>query len=413
MKSPRLMMALLPFLLAGEGVAAEDSAQEKEKILREKTRLLRKSPKRFATFRGADPSRGEVELLTEGEKDSRVWKLDPEAEIKIEGFWGRLEDLRAGDRVWAWLRLDRKKRPVGIFMIADEISEQAFHKLPYSLEAVDTENGTLTVKRQGDETRTLTVDSSLRVTPEDGAFVFAAAAANDPRQPTARLRPGDAVYLQTTEKSARVVVGTAGLETLRDRQRSALREKWRREGLPGTVTFLHNFAGEIEVMLDHEAMRWGRHLKPNDAVEINIADPIRSVVMEVRPWRERTRLRLAVSGFAQSDVRLGQRLFVRVPEPPPDVSSSKLPPDLGRERSRPERIEWFLASSYCACSIAGDGCTDMVYTLASCNPKTCGMPNRVRKFVGELIDRGLGDAQVFEGLEREHGPLVFEPHLLR
>ena len=75
---------------------SEESTESTEDILRQKTRLLRSCPKRFAAFRGADPSRGEVELLMEGEKDPRVWKIDADAEIKIHGYWGRLEDLRAG-----------------------------------------------------------------------------------------------------------------------------------------------------------------------------------------------------------------------------------------------------------------------------------------------------------------------------
>src|SRR5439155_2107397 len=43
----------------------------------------------------------------------------------------------------------------------------------------------------------------------------------------------------------------------REDQQAALNLRWEYEGLPGTVTFAH-VAGEVEVMLDHEAMRWGR-----------------------------------------------------------------------------------------------------------------------------------------------------------
>ena len=53
------------------------------------------------------------------------------------------------------------------------------------------------------------------------------------------------------------------------------------------------------------------------------------------------------------------------PAPPPEVLDSELPVGIGRAKGRDKRIEWFLANTYCSCSIAGDGCTGMFYTLAS------------------------------------------------
>src|SRR5207249_5718958 len=50
---------------------------------------------------------------------------------------------------------------------------------------------------------------------------------------------------------------------------------------------------------------------------------------------------------------------------------------------RDERVEWFLASIYCTCPVKGDRCTGMFYTLASCNPNGCGMPNAMRKHIGK------------------------------
>ena len=44
-------------------------------------------------------------------------------------------------------------------------------------------------------------------------------------------------------------------------------------------------------------------------------------------------------------------------------------------RERAERIEWFLASIYCTCKVTNDICTGDFYTLSSCNPNGCGMPN--------------------------------------
>ncbi len=148
-------------------------------------------------------------------------------------------------------------------------------------------------------------------------------------------------------------------------------------------------------------------------MEINIAESVRGVVLEVSPWQERTRLRVAVRGGSLSDLSTGQRILVRIPEPPADVVSAKLPPDLGRARTGSERIDWFLSSTYCSCSIAGDGCTGMFYTLASCNPVACGMPKKIRKRVGELVDQDLTDQEIFAKLEEERGQLMLGPHLLR
>jgi hypothetical protein len=75
------------------------------------------------------------------------------------------------------------------------------------------------------------------------------------------------------------------------------------------------------------------------------------------------------------------------------------------------KAEWFLASVYCPCGVTGDGCTGDFYTLASCNPNACGMPNFMRKKVAAKIDKGLSDKQIFEELVKEYGPDLVRPHL--
>ena len=46
-----------------------------------------------------------------------------------------------------------------------------------------------------------------------------------------------------------------------------LKRLWEREGLPGTIAFAH-VAGEVEIMLDHETIRWARSLMAGDGVEL-------------------------------------------------------------------------------------------------------------------------------------------------
>ena len=98
--------------------------------------------------------------------------------------------------------------------------------------------------------------------------------------------------------------------------------------------------------------------------------------------------------------------------PAKSVDESEYPPDLGRERTKEERVEWFLASIYCSCRIGKDTCTGMFYTLASCNPSGCGMPNFTRDEIRDLIAKGKSDREIWDSLLKDRGPLMLKPHLL-
>src|SRR5262249_186826 len=160
---------------------------------------------------------------------------------------------------------------------------------------------------------------------------------------------------------------------------------------------------------DHEAIRWGRSLKPGDKVTLQTVPPSPAVVKYVRPWRERTQLRLVVAGGDLAEMNLGQRLLMRMDTPSPDVDLAHLPPDLDRPRSTEDRIDWFLSSIYCTCQVRGDVCSGHFYTLASCNPNGCAAPNAMRKQLAGLIEQNLTDRQIFEVLIKEHGPDLLRP----
>jgi hypothetical protein len=307
--------------------------------------FLRVLPKPFATVKAVDLKNRTVALLLDGEKVAKVWPVEPDAEMRVGGWWGRLEQFKPGDRVWVWLKLDRKKNAVSVVMLADEISEFDFH-------------------------------GSLRKKPES-------------KPPF------------TAEQ----------IESQRTEQRAWLRKRWLDEGLPGTLTFHHVFSGELEVFLDHEAMRWGRSLRLGDIVHLSADPPIKGVVKAVTPWRERTVVRVVVGELESSELKMGQRLGMKVTPPPETVENSPYPPDLDRPRSKAERIEWFLASTYCACGVKGDICTGHFYTLASCNPNGCGMPNQMRQRLAKMIDGGSTDREIFDTLLKEFGPLVLRSHL--
>jgi hypothetical protein len=335
--------------LHGDSSGASGAAANPEKKVKEiagTAEFLRVLPKPFATLKAVDARTHTVTLLFEGESVAKVWPLEPDAEVKVDGWWGRLEQFRPGQRVWTWLKLDRKKQPVSVVMLADELSEFDMH-------------GSL------------------------------------------RKKAGDKAKFTADE-----------VERKRATQKTWLRERWTRDGLPGTLTFHHIFSGELEIVLDHEAMRWGRSLKSGDTIQLNAEPPIKGVVKAVSPWRERTLVRVVVGELEASELKAGQRLELGMTPPAQTVDDSPYPPDIDRPRTGADRVEWFLASIYCTCGVSKDVCTGHFYTLASCNPNGCGMPNHMRDVIREKIDKKLTDRQIFDELVKESGPLLLRPHLL-
>ena len=312
------------------------------KMIAGKSELLRLLPKPFGVVKAIDAKARTVSLLLDGEKVAKVWPVEADAEVKIAGWWGRLDQLKAGSNVWVWLKLDRNKNPISVAMIADELS-----------------------------------------------------AADIRFDPLAKPKPEG-------EKLAESVPV----------QREWLRKKWIAEGLPGTLAFVHHFSGELDLLLDHEAIRWGRSLKPGDTVNLQTEPPIQAIVKSVQPWRERTQLRLVVGELQANELKAGTRLHLKMTTPAKEVDESAYPPDLGRERAKEERVEWFLASIYCSCRIGKDTCTGMFYTLASCNPNGCGMPNFTRDEIRDLIGKGKSDKEIWDSLLKDRGPLMLKPHLL-
>src|SRR5262249_47880527 len=146
------------------------------------------------------------------------------------------------------------------------------------------------------------------------------------------LKLGEHVYIQTSAEGIREILDPAAFELRRNAQKTVLRKRWIEEGLPGSVAFLHVFSGEMDLMLDHEAMRWGRALKLGDKVSLQAIPPIQAVVKNVRAWRERTEVRLVVNGVDQADLTIGQRMYLKTSTPSAEAENSNLPPDLGQRR---------------------------------------------------------------------------------
>lgn len=380
--------ALLMLLVLGSMARADDAkaVEKKVKEIAGVAEFLRSVPKHFGTVQSIDSGKHQVTLLIEGDKVPKTWPLMAEAEVKIHGWWGRIEQLHPGDRIWAWFQTDRQKRPIAIMMLADEMSQQDIHDTVWTLTSENEGKATVHPSKGADKTLPLATPTKLPV--------------------------GTRVFWQTNGEKVTRLVAAPEFEGLRKKQQEWLKGHWVKVGLPATVTFLHQHSGEMELMLDHESMRWGRSLKPGDSVALTATPDIKGVVREMRPWRERTVLRLVVAAQDQGDLRLGQRVAVTMAAPSQSVQEAQLPPDIGRRKDKTERVEWFLASVYCTCLVRGNICTGHFYTLASCNPNGCGQPAVVRKHVARLIDEGKTDEQIFADLLKEYGSGLLKPHLL-
>jgi len=384
-----LAVAFLLGLSVGSLTGADEEKSEKPKEVAGKADVMRHVVKRFASFEGVEEG-GRVRLQLKGEDESSTWPMREDAEVKFDGWWGRLEQFRPGDRVWAWFAVNRKKEPVSVLMLANEVSEMDIHG--QAREVTERDGEMVTFRIPGEK------DAPARTLRSGG---------HD-------LEVGNRGFVQSAGGAVRRFLTEAELETARAKQRDWLRERWREEGLPGMVSFLHPLSGEMEVFLDHEGRRWGRHLENGARVTL-VAD--RDLAVRVKftePWREKTRVRLVTkSGLDQLDLSPGQRIALRVPEPPAEVQASPLPTDIGRLEGRDERIEWFLSTVYCTCGIDGDRCTGMFYTLAACNVNSCGGPNDMREILAAWMEEGMDDRAIFERLREKKGRDVRRPHLLR
>ncbi len=359
--------------------------------------FLRGVPKRYATLEKIDTVKRTVTLLCDGDKEATTWRLTPDAEIKVRGWWGRLDQLEPGRRVWAWYKVDRAKKPVALFMLSDELSEQEIH-------------GGAQVKGVGKEL-VLVGPKKLEQALLDPAKLPLDRGGEKCCESLV-LKPKDVVYVETNQGKVVKLYDGDGMEAIRKTQKAVLRAMWLKEGLPGTVGVLQLYSGEVDVLLDHEAMRWGRSLSAGDKVELSATPPIKAVVKSVAALRDKTQVRLVVKSIDLAELEMGQRVLFKMPAPAAEVENDPAPPDIDRPRTKEERIDWFLANMYCTCGVADDTCTGHFYTLASCNPNGCAAPNATRKELARLIDEGQTNRQIFATLLKQRGPQMLRPHLL-
>jgi hypothetical protein len=363
---------------------------------------LDKMPRRLATLKKIDEAHRRITLLLEGEETTRAWPLRPDAEIWRWGLWGRLKELSIGDRVWVWFGADRDKNPVDIALLADELSEQDWYA-PLRITAVNAAEGRpVAVELQSTKEK----KTAVRTVSLAGAELYRGNA----QAPLDTLQSGETVYVATTGAEARLILDSSAFDVRRADQMAKLLALWIDEGLPGALIFAHPERRELEVMLHHEAMDWGRSLCIGDHVTLQAPEAIPAVVQRLRPWRERTQLLLRTEGADAAAVSVGQRVHVRLKAPLEANITESAPSGLDQSRGKSERVEWLAASIYCPC-LMHDDCAGHFFTLAACNAG-CGMAKGIRQQIAEGIDQGQTDRQIYEKLVAERGRNLRRPHML-
>ena len=109
--------------------AGKQKAGDAIKEIAGSAEYLRDVPKKFAIIDKLDAASSTIALRIEGDKVPTTWPITPDAEFKVNGWWGRPDQFAAGQRVWAWFSIDRAKKPKAIFMLSDEASEKEIHGL--------------------------------------------------------------------------------------------------------------------------------------------------------------------------------------------------------------------------------------------------------------------------------------------
>ena len=259
-------------------------------------------------------------------------------------------------------------------MIADEPSEQDIHGNMLEVKGVEGPRVTFNTKKQPDRTLGWTIGEPLP-------------------------KVGDKLFVQSAGTQVRWARRPSKFEEKRTAQQADLRKRWESEGLPGTISIQHTFSGELEVLIDHEGMTAGRGRSARgDTVHIQAEPPIKAVVKSVAPWRERTQFRLVVGELAAADLKPGERVSVQDDAAAADDVPRGLPP--GHRPAADERRTRRVVPREHLLHLQGSRrhLHGPLLHLASCNPNGCAAPNETRRQVREMIDKGLADREIWDGL---------------
>ncbi len=362
----------------------------------------------FAILKDFDAERRQLTLQVEGDPEPTVWFLEPGAEVWYSGWWGRLDQFTKGDRVWVWFS-GKRNQTESISLLADELSEQNFYG-PGNIESVspvNADHSSVVVKlSRGGKPMTRSVGVSNENLLQNNATSSENAASKV-----------DACFFQSTGDEARLLWTPAVFEQHRMRQMAELNQRWTNDGLPGIVAFQHANRRQLEVMLDHESLSWGRTLQPGDRVTLESSSELQATstpatVQQLRPWRERTQLLLELEQPLPVGSTIDRRIFVKLQAAPANVNFNE-PPGLDQPRSAAQRVDWLMSGIYCTCGMH-DMCSGHFYTLAACDSfgtNPCGLAKRTRADITERVQQGQTDRRILEELLHDRGPNLLRPHM--
>src|SRR5262249_13098 len=149
-------------------------------------------------LKAVDPQQRRITLLLEGETESKQWPVRPDAEIWRDGWWGRLDQVTLGDRVWGWFQKGDAGEPLAIWLLAVELSEENLYGMG-KVKAVDA--------AAGDEA-TVTLESTRSGKPLERTVKLANAQIyrGNLRAQRESLKVGELLHVQTTGNDARLIL---------------------------------------------------------------------------------------------------------------------------------------------------------------------------------------------------------------
>src|SRR5262249_13141707 len=152
----------------------------------------------FGILKAVNPQQRQITLLLEGETEPRQWSVRPDAEVWHDGWWGRLDQVTLGDRVWVWFQKSDAGEPHAVWLLAGELSEQDLYGA-VKVKAVDASSG---------DEATLTLQSTRSGKPIERTVKLAKAQIyrGNLRAPRDGLKVGELFHVQTTGEDARLIL---------------------------------------------------------------------------------------------------------------------------------------------------------------------------------------------------------------
>jgi hypothetical protein len=329
---------------------------------------------------------------------SMVLDMTVHSEIYSCGWWGDLKDFCSGQ--WVYVIAQRySSNRLSVNALTDEVSMQAMFR-PLTLVEYNRDRERI-VFAQGMLSKRL----SLRM--RSSGFS------------PGMFSKGGSYYVNSKEVSGELLPITVFDQSSFERQRRERQQFQlqlvRARGL--TTTILSNDSGrqELVLLVRRADSTFARTLYPNDEVTVvtqgQLSTTQQCTVTQLVLQQSQVRLHLRCQPDTTVRLQPGGQAFLRIQRR--GAIDFDRPVDLGRSKTRADRIAFFLSTLYCTCKMPEScSCVGHWNTLANCKIHGCAMPNEVAGVIGRLIDGGKTDKQILAALEAREGPLLLKQHQL-